>query len=378
MFPSISKYNYMNLDMKLSTAAYKSAHVSFEEEEDMRKMQEMIEASDILVSNIKVRKEAESPYQNNVYFRDPLNGAYVNVGLSYENLDRLQEVFGENALKTDGKNILLKGRAEEFVSSWYADITYKRGYLREDVNQDGFLDRAERMSTHSFNTMQRQFYGGTKNKDVNLGNVSTYIKHSQMMPGNSNLSTSLMEKYTSHSIEEELNKMITIDQKANGSIRLNQLGSKQEYAQYLDEIIHAQKQEIDSIATEEDLKEYLLKELLKKTKESLKKQLKKSGMEHKSIEADASLEEVMDKIVESPQSTKEPLEKIQTQATENEDPIFTQIQKLTKLDKQTLKNNLENNPDFEEDIIAIVQGIAQNVDRKYASNTLERALDIKA
>lgn len=368
----------MNLDMKLSTAAYKSAHVSFEEEEDMRKMQEMIEASDILVSNIKVRKEAESPYQNNVYFRDPLNGAYVNVGLSYENLDRLQEVFGENALKTDGKNILLKGRAEEFVSSWYADITYKRGYLREDVNQDGFLDRAERMSTHSFNTMQRQFYGGTKNKDVNLGNVSTYIKHSQMMPGNSNLSTSLMEKYTSHSIEEELNKMITIDQKANGSIRLNQLGSKQEYAQYLDEIIHAQKQEIDSIATEEDLKEYLLKELLKKTKESLKKQLKKSGMEHKSIEADASLEEVMDKIVESPQSTKEPLEKIQTQATENEDPIFTQIQKLTKLDKQTLKNNLENNPDFEEDIIAIVQGIAQNVDRKYASNTLERALDIKA
>ncbi len=378
MFPSISKYNYMNLDMKLSTTAYKSAHVSFEEEEDMRKMQEMIEASDILVSNIKVRKEAESPYQNNVYFRDPLNGAYVNVGLSYKNLDRLQEVFGENALKTDGKNILLKGRAEEFVSSWYADITYKRGYLREDVNQDGFLDRAERMSTHSFNTMQRQFYGGTKNKDVNLGNVSTYIKHSQMMPGNSNLSTSLMEKYTSHSIEEELNKMITIDQKANGSIRLNQLGSKQEYAQYLDEIIHAQKQEIDSIATEEDLKEYLLKELLKKTKESLKKQLKKSGMEHKSIEADASLEEVMDKIVESPQSTKEPLEKIQTQATENEDPIFTQIQKLTKLDKQTLKNNLENNPDFEEDIIAIVQGIAQNVDRKYASNTLERALDIKA
>ncbi len=378
MFPSISKYNYMNLGMKLSTTAYKSAHVSFEEEEDMRKMQEMIEASDILVSNIKVRKEAESPYQNNVYFRDPLNGAYVNVGLSYENLDRLQEVFGENALKTDGKNILLKGRAEEFVSSWYADITYKRGYLREDVNQDGFLDRAERMSTHSFNTMQRQFYGGTKNKDVNLGNVSTYIKHSQMMPGNSNLSTSLMEKYTSHSIEEELNKMITIDQKANGSIRLNQLGSKQEYTQYLDEIIHAQKQEIDSIATEEDLKEYLLKELLKKTKESLKKQLKKSGMEHKSIEADASLEEVMDKIVESPQSTKEPLEKIQTQATENEDPIFTQIQKLTKLDKQTLKNNLENNPDFEEDIIAIVQGIAQNVDRKYASNTLERALDIKA
>ncbi len=378
MFPSISKYNYMNLGMKLSTTAYKSAHVSFEEEEDMRKMQEMIEASDILVSNIKVRKEAESPYQNNVYFRDPLNGAYVNVGLSYENLDRLQEVFGENALKTDGKNILLKGRAEEFVSSWYADITYKRGYLREDVNQDGFLDRAERMSTHSFNTMQRQFYGGTKNKDVNLGNVSTYIKHSQMMPGNSNLSTSLMEKYTSHSIEEELNKMITIDQKANGSIRLNQLGSKQEYTQYLDEIIHAQKQEIDSIATEEDLKEYLLKELLKKTKESLKKQLKKSGMEHKSIEADASLEEVMDKIVESPQSTKESLEKIQTQATENEDPIFTQIQKLTKLDKQTLKNNLENNPDFEEDIIAIVQGIAQNVDRKYASNTLERALDIKA
>lgn len=58
------------------------------------------------------------------------------------------------------------------------------------------------------------------------------------------------------------------------------------------------------------------------------------------------------------------------------DSAFEAMAKLTKLDKQTLSHNLANNPNFEDDIIAIVQEIAQNVDRRYT--TLEGALDINA
>jgi len=40
----------------------------------------------------------------------------------------------------EGNQALLKGEVEEFVSSWYADIAYKRGYIQADENKDGFLD----------------------------------------------------------------------------------------------------------------------------------------------------------------------------------------------------------------------------------------------
>lgn len=38
---------------------------------------------------------------------------------------------------------ILSGKAESFVSSWYADIAYTRGYIKSDKNQDGFLDNQE-------------------------------------------------------------------------------------------------------------------------------------------------------------------------------------------------------------------------------------------
>lgn len=62
--------------------------------------------------------------------------------------------------------------------------------------------------------------------------------------------------------------------------------------------------------------------------------------------------------------------------TQDDTATFAAIAKPTKLDQQTLASNLFNNANFEEDIIAIVQEIAQNVDRRYT--TLEGALDINA
>lgn len=77
--------------------------------------------------------------------------------------------------------------------------------------------------------------------------------------------------------------------------------------------------------------------------------------------------------------SKENTKQTMDNATLEDNTTFAEISKLTKLDKETLAYNLQNNPNFEEDIISLVQELTQNVDRIHL-NTFEpqRALDILA
>lgn len=97
------KYNYIGLSQEMSSAVFTAPSIQL--------TQQSPNADEMQISGVKLRKE--SAYQNNVYFKDPLSNAYVNVGLSDENLSKLKEVFGENALKNEDDKILLKAKAEE-------------------------------------------------------------------------------------------------------------------------------------------------------------------------------------------------------------------------------------------------------------------------
>lgn len=89
-----------------------------------------------------------------------------------------------------------------------------------------------------------------------------------------------------------------------------------------------------------------------------------------------SAKEILQKLIEDKGGVKDSLEnkeslETKSQAQENTDSVdstFKEIQDLTKLDKETLKRNLENNPSFEDDIISIVQDITKSVDAKYSKN----------
>ncbi len=147
------------------------------------------------------------------------------------------------------------------------------------------------------------------------------------------------------------------------------------------------------------LLENLLKKMDKKLKKLLAKELAKAGINAKSIDLTASPEEILQQIMENPKG-EEVLNNIQKQLaqeqkghrdsnqevnvennldvpniqTQDDTATFAAIAKPTKLDQQTLASNLFNNANFEEDIIAIVQEIAQNVDRQYASDTFRKGI----
>ncbi len=347
------------------------------------------------LSDIKVRNTEKSSYANNVYFREGLKGEYVNVGLSDENLHKLREVFGDKAVKrnNDG-NIVLRGKAEEFVSSWFNDIAYKRGYVKADSNNDGTLSLEEKYNTTAF------FGSGASQVGNNVlaANYQNYAKATDFANSNDAAGANSI---VLNSIEEELNRTLEDDRDMDGKIYFGNIASTANIVSYFRDIMGSDDNKggysPPSIASFFSFLTQTMKDLKKMLEEQLKKHLKQT-MESDSIDLTAPpLQEVLKKIMEQENGVealtiiKEQLEKEKQEsglnsntlenATQNleqkdNDSAFEAMAKLTKLDKQTLSHNLANNPNFEDDIIAIVQEIAQNVDRRYT--TLEGALDINA
>lgn len=322
------------------------------------------ETGDIKISTIKTSDK--SAYSNNVYFRDPLSNAYIQTGLSDENLDRLQNVFGKDSIKKDGEgNVLLKGEAERFVSGWFGDIAYKRGYIKADANQDGNLSDNEKQQ------LTAGYYGLASISQGNMikpEEIVTYVRVDESCVHASQLA---------NSIEEALNDTLQNDKNSDGMVTINEKHTLEYIKKILSDLT------IGSGYVPPSINEVFgfLEEMDENLKEMLKKELEKVGIETKEIRADMSAKEILKKLMENEEGTKGFLEKfkesLENQESPKEDSIFQQIQDLTKLDKDTLEKNLANNSTFEEDIISIVGELVENVDAKYSKSTLAtRALDI--
>lgn len=78
----------------------------------------------------------------------PVSKKYVIASLENETLDKLRLHFGEDdVIQKDDGSIRLTGKAEAFVSGWFADITYNREFLIADANGDGQLSDEEYNNT---------------------------------------------------------------------------------------------------------------------------------------------------------------------------------------------------------------------------------------
>lgn len=254
-----NKYNYHGLSNEMSSAIFVAPSV------ELWQRDSNISAEEIQVSGVKVRKEQDSVHKNNVYFRDPFDGSYVKIGISNENLSKLKNLFGVDSVKSEENQFLLSNEAERFVSSWYVDIAYKRGYIRADENQDGFLNIEERKNTNSFTL--GYMYGGymVKSKDIYLAPNQTYVQLTSINPQYDNMR---INKLTSSSIEEELNRMIALDKDVNGTITRNQVWDTNEYVKALDDIIdNSNSSTLELPSIEEFLR--ILKEMDSDNKEML-------------------------------------------------------------------------------------------------------------
>ncbi|TQR32492.1 hypothetical protein DMB92_05190 [Campylobacter sp. MIT 99-7217] len=169
-----------------------------------------------LAKNAKFSKDEESSFKNTIHFTDFVSNTKISLKISDENLSNLKAKFAGNiSLQEDGSYILKK-EAESIASGWFADIAYKRGYLKADANNDGKLSDEERKNIYSY-------YGNGGFYSTSGGNVATVMAteaYSYLRAEED------FRDFTSKSLEEEFNKTLEKDSDFNGEILYGEMMSK--------------------------------------------------------------------------------------------------------------------------------------------------------
>lgn len=352
----LSVDNVTNMGWVMVSAIYSALNPNFAE----------AKTEELQISSIKTSNQ--SAYSNNVYFRDPLSHAYVKVGLSDQNLNNLQSLFGENSIKRDGENILLKGEAEKFVSGWFGDIAYKRGYVGADINQDGTLSDGEKLQLTALDGFGAVVGAGV----IQPSELVTYGKYYELVNGREG-ALELPD-----SIESALNQSLEDDKNADGRILYNEVTTVQDLKQFLYDYVTGKEGYVPPDFTPLDTMEQMDKML----KKLLQEQLSKEGVELSDKTLESTSVQVLRNMLDNAKKNPQAAQDANTNNQQEQDDMFSRIQDLTKLPKETLEKNFTNNPNFEDEVISIVKEITQNVDDFYQSKNTqykqEAMLDIQA
>ena len=286
------------------------------------------------VDAIKVRSNLSKTYEynNEVSFKDLISNNTINIKLSDENLEKLKLTFGtENFSKNANGEIIISGEAEKFVSGWFGDIAYKRGYALADSDKNGLLDDKEKTNTLAgYGTQGNFFIGGENTKFSTNVNYVSIESVASYLPYNKHYDAPLQ-----NSIEKELNKTLKADVNMDGYLSLGELHSKQEIIQYAKKTIEGEKPKPDA---EKTIFEKLTEEA-KRNKEALEKQIKLESKLKKGLEAErfVSAEEYFS-------------------AMEKE---MKNLSISLKVSQEVLIKNIDN-ANFKDDISSIISEIKQN------------------
>ncbi|KAA6224609.1 MULTISPECIES: hypothetical protein [unclassified Campylobacter] len=179
---------------------------------------------------------------NTIYFKDLITSRLTQSTLSKESISILKENFSQDDFyqRSDGSYILT-GKAESFVSGWYADIAYQRAYLSADENNDGYLEQSELDNTRS-GFITHGWYTRNNDKILSMSNVYTesYIQlngYSKSIAGvsqNFKLNQKNLYndgKFASNTIDLELDKTIKNDKNLDGILQYNEVLSRSEMLQ---------------------------------------------------------------------------------------------------------------------------------------------------
>ena len=231
-----------------SVFSYQKQATNNRSDTELSKLDKSIDS--ITSTKIKVNFN-ESAFKNQVYFKDNTSGEYIKIGLSDENLAKLKSVFDiKDFFNRDDGSTILNGKAESFVGGWFGDIAYKRGYLEADSNSDGFMNSIELMDTYSgFGSEGSYYLGAMKAIADGASGYTQYTREFQ----NRHSTMSNNNKYTSDTIEKELNRTLNSDKNSDGNITYGEIMSKDEHEQdVIDQINFLEGYELDLSVDEAD------------------------------------------------------------------------------------------------------------------------------
>ena len=231
-----------------SVFSYQKQATNNRSDTELSKLDKSIDS--ITSTKIKVNFN-ESAFKNQVYFKDNTSGEYIKIGLSDENLAKLKSVFDiKDFFNRDDGSTILNGKAESFVGGWFGDIAYKRGYLEADSNSDGFMNSIELMDTYSGFSSEGSYYLGDM-KAIADG-ASGYTQYTREFQ-NRHSTMSNNNKYTSDTIEKELNRTLNSDKNSDGNITYGEIMNKDEHEQdVIDQINFLEGYELDLSVDEAD------------------------------------------------------------------------------------------------------------------------------
>lgn len=158
--------------------------------------------------SIKAKLIGQDSNYKPVLFNDPTSGDRISALLSKENLERLQEKFDKKDFFTREDGLIrLSGKAESYVSGWYAHITAGDVEAQKaDLDRDGKFSESEReliKDGYEFGILEK----GILNNGMVVHSVSANSK-----ADNTNVRT----------IEDLLNNFITQDQNLDGEISVKE------------------------------------------------------------------------------------------------------------------------------------------------------------
>lgn len=215
----------MKLDSSIQTRMHGTAFTAVSTTATNHTKKELSQEEIISSNDTKTDKTSNISYQTSqkledsqlVAFKDPLNDKYVLLTLKDNTISKLKSHFGEDDFyKRDDGILRLNDKAEAYVSSWFGDIAYKRGFLEADRNNDGKLSDTE--------------YGNTKNEFsghgmVGMGRVDEYIDKSYVKidEHDSRIVRYNRKDYTKpKNIDDELNTTLKINTDFNSNISLKE------------------------------------------------------------------------------------------------------------------------------------------------------------
>ena len=278
-----------NFSLVENNPIYKAfdSKLEYKSKDDLEELSKNLEAQNI--SN--EAKKANSNLKE-VFFRDPITNKIVKSALSENTLSILRENFA-GVHKTSSNSYILSDKAESFVSAWYADIAYQRGYIKADADSNGFLTKSELDETRS-GYMTHGYFGYTGNGVVTaVINLSTesYIKlGGYSTPYASNEANQVFKedqktfynngKFAKETIALELERTIQSDKDLNGVLEYKELMSFEEMKQQsMDSIEYTAKDfgSFKEFMSYKDFIDFLLKEGLEKLQ--VLEKLKEKGYE---------------------------------------------------------------------------------------------------
>ena len=285
------------------------------------------------VDAIKVRSNLSKTYEynNEVSFKDLISNNTINIKLSDENLEKLKLTFGtENFSKNANGEIIISGEAEKFVSGWFGDIAYKRGYALADSDKNGLLDDKEKTNTLAgYGTQGNFFIGGENTKFSTNVNYVSIESVASYLPYNKHYDAPLQ-----NSIEKELNKTLKADVNMDGYLSLGELHSKQEIINLTKKNIEGKSRPTPDVFV--DIHK-LLEQMKKEDIERLKKWLEAQLERQLEAERFVSAEEYFS-------------------AMEKE---MKNLSISLKVSQEVLIKNIDN-ANFKDDISSIISEIKQN------------------